>query len=135
MTMTANAHSNKSVSGDDHDLTSREDPSIPGVLGPTAGGEPDAVSDRTGAAAELRARALQRLKKKADFRNHLLIYCLVNGMLLIIWAVTSAGGFFWPVFAMAGWGIGLVANYYDAYVKQEPTEAQVAAEVERLRDR
>ncbi|WP_207555717.1 2TM domain-containing protein [Intrasporangium flavum] len=84
--------------------------------------------------ADLRVRALQRLRKKADFRVHLLIYCLVNGMIVIVWAMTTSG-FFWPIFPIAGWGIGLVANAYEAYVKEEPTEAQVAAEVERLRRR
>ena len=99
--------------------------------------------DRTGGAvrdpvvqeeADLRVRALQRLRKKADFRVHLLIYCLVNGMIVVVWAMTSQG-FFWPVFPLAGWGIGLVANFYDAYVREEPSEAQVVAEVERLRRR
>lgn len=95
-------------------------------------GEP--VDEHARAEADLRVRALQRLRKKADFRVHLLIYCLVNGMIVIIWAMTTSG-FFWPIFPIAGWGIGLVANAYEAYVKDDPTEAQVAAEVERLRRR
>ncbi len=84
--------------------------------------------------ADLRGRALDRLKKKADFRAHLLIYCLVNAVVVVVWAMTTHG-FFWPVFVLAGWGIGLVANFYEAYVREEPTEAQVAAEIERLRRR
>ena len=93
----------------------------------------DPTRDRV-AEDDLRVRAMQRLRKKADFRVHLLIYCLVNGMIVIIWAMTTSG-FFWPIFPIAGWGIGVVANAYEAYVKDEPTEAQVAAEVERLRRR
>ncbi|MGO4599643.1 2TM domain-containing protein [Terrabacter sp. 2RAF25] len=99
-------------------------------VGPTV----DPTVDRVVAEDDLRGRALDRLKKKADFRAHLLIYCLVNAVVLVVWAMTSHG-FFWPVFVLAGWGIGLVANFYEAYVRDDPSEAQVAAEIERLRRR
>ena len=48
-----------------------------------------------------------RLKKKADFRVHVLIYVLVNTFLIAIWAMSGAG-FFWPVFPLVGWGSGLL---------------------------
>ncbi|WP_330476688.1 2TM domain-containing protein [Terrabacter sp. C0L_2] len=83
---------------------------------------------------DLRGRALRRLKKKADFRSHLMIYVLVNGMLVLIWAMTGSG-FFWPAFVLGGWGIGLVANAVDAYVVDTPTEEQIESEMERLRRR
>jgi hypothetical protein len=56
-----------------------------------------------------RERVVSGLDKKSDFRIHLLIYVLVNGLLVVIWAMTGSG-FFWPIFPMAGWGIGVVAN-------------------------
>ena len=92
------------------------------------------IFDRAVTEVDLRGRALGRLKKKADFRVHLLIYVLVNGMLVLIWAMTGAG-FFWPVFPIAGWGIGVVANAVDAYAVDEPTEDQIEDEMERLRRR
>jgi len=94
----------------------------------------DPTVDRTGREGDLRVRAVARLKKQADFRVHLLIYLLVNTMIVIIWAMTGAG-FFWPVFVITGWGIGVVANAVDAYVRDEPTEEQVVTEMERLRRR
>ncbi|WP_374968686.1 2TM domain-containing protein [Terrabacter sp. BE26] len=98
-------------------------------------GSPDPTVDRVVPEEDLlRDRALGRLKKKADFRVHLLIYVLVNGMLVLIWAMTGAS-FFWPAFILAGWGIGLVANAVDAYVVDTPTEKQVTEEMERLRRR
>ena len=51
---------------------------------------------------ELREQATIRLRKKRDFRAHLLAYLLCNGSLLIIWALTGAG-IFWPVFPMLAW--------------------------------
>jgi hypothetical protein len=96
---------------------------------------PDPMVDRVVPEEDLlRGRALGRLKKKADFRVHLLIYVLVNGMFVLIWAMTGSS-FFWPAFILAGWGIGLVANAVDAYVVDTPTEKQIAEEMERLRRR
>lgn len=82
--------------------------------------------------AALRALALESLKKKSDFRIHLLIYVLVNAMLIMIWAMTGAG-YFWPAYPIAGWGIGLIAHAWDVYWKKPPTEDQVQAEMRRLR--
>jgi 2TM domain len=83
---------------------------------------------------ELRDRAVQQLKKKAEFRAHLLAYVLVNAFLLSIWAVTGAG-FFWPIFPIMGWAIGLAFNAWDVYRRQVPTEEQVVREMESLRRR
>lgn len=96
---------------------------------------PDPTVDRTVPEEDvLRGRAVGRLKKKADFRMHLLIYVLVNAALVVIWALTGSG-FFWPAFVIVGWGIGVVANAADAYMVNTPTEEQIAEEMERLRRR
>ena len=62
----------------------------------------------------LRELALDRLKKQADFKLHAMIYLLVNGFLVVIWWMTGAP-FFWPIFPIFGWGIGVAANWWDAY--------------------
>jgi hypothetical protein len=74
---------------------------------------------------ELREQAILQLKKKRDFRTHIFIYVLVNAMLIVIWAVTGAG-FFWPVFPLVGWGIGIGANAWDV------SEEEIRRETERL---
>lgn len=81
---------------------------------------------------QLRERALASLRRKAEFRTHLVIYVLVNAMLVAIWAVTS-GGFFWPIFPMLGWGIGLGAHAWASFGRQGPTEDQIQREMDRLR--
>lgn len=80
----------------------------------------------------LRERAVASLRRKDEFRRHLVVYTLVNGMLIVIWAVTSAG-FFWPIFPMLGWGIGLGFHAWEAYGRREPTEDRVRREMDRLR--
>jgi hypothetical protein len=79
----------------------------------------------------LRDAAVTRLRKKRDFGMHALIYLLVNGFLVVIWAVTS-GDFFWPIFPIAGWGIGLAANAWDVYGRRPISEAEIAEEQRRL---
>jgi len=80
---------------------------------------------------EVREQALERLKKKQDFRAHVLVYAMVNALAWTIWALTGAG-FPWPVFVTGGWGIGVVMNAWDVYWRQPITEADVRREIERL---
>ena len=88
--------------------------------------------DETPHEVELRERALRRLKKKRDFRGHVLIYLLVNSFLVAVWAVTNPDGFFWPIFPLLGWGIGVVANAYDVYLADDISEAEIQREMGRL---
>ena len=59
---------------------------------------------------ELRAQAIKRLEEKREFRQHLAIYVLVNAALSAIWYFTNSGGYFWPIWPILGWGIGLGAH-------------------------
>ena len=81
----------------------------------------------------LRELAVKRLKKKHDFYAHLLVYTLFNAGVIVIWALTDASGFFWPVFLIVFWGIGLVMNAYDVYRGGEFSEASIQREMARLR--
>jgi CHASE2 domain-containing sensor protein len=82
--------------------------------------------------AELRERAVRRLRKKSDFRTHLMIYLAFNAVLVVIWAMTWHG-FFWPIFPILGWGVGVVANAWDVYRRDEIDEDRVRREMDRLR--
>ena len=80
----------------------------------------------------LRTRAVRRLKKQADFRVHLLTYVSVNAFVVAIWAITGTK-FFWPLFILVGWGIGVVAAAWDAYSPDVPSERAIEREMRRLR--
>jgi hypothetical protein len=79
----------------------------------------------------LRQMAIERLKKRGEFGAHLLAYVLVNAFLVAIWALTGAG-FFWPVFPILGWGIGVAFNALDVY-RRPPTEDRIRREIEDLK--
>lgn len=82
-----------------------------------------------------RDSAVRQLKKQRDFRGHLLVYVLVNSLLVVIWAVTNVHGFFWPVFPIAGWGIGVVMNAWDVYWRRDITEDDIQHEIDREHSR
>jgi hypothetical protein len=81
-----------------------------------------------------RDQAIERLKKKRDFKAHVFIYVAVNAMLVVIWAITrSDETIFWPIFPILGWGIGVAANAWDVYGRRPITEDEIRQEAERLR--
>jgi hypothetical protein len=79
-----------------------------------------------------RALAVRRLKKKRDFWAHLLVYVLMNSFVVVVWLMTGASSFFWPVFLMVPWGIGVVMNAWDVFHGEDFTETQVRREMQRL---
>jgi|SRR5690242_4287944 2TM domain-containing protein len=81
----------------------------------------------------LRERAVKRLKKRRDFYTHLLVFTLVNAFIVAIWAVTGSG-FFWPIFPIVGWGIGLVMNAWDTFRDEDFDEEQIQREIRRIED-
>ena len=83
---------------------------------------------------DLREEAMQRLRKKQDFRGHVLVYTLVNVVVWTLYLLTSPHGFPWPVFVTAGWGIGVVMNAWDVYGRRPITEAQIQREIDDLRE-
>ena len=83
----------------------------------------------------LRQRAIKQLKKRRDFWAHLLVYVLVNTFIVVIWLVTTSDGFFWPIFPIAGWGIGVVMNAWDVRHSDEPSQDEIEKEMRRLERR
>jgi len=82
---------------------------------------------------ELRREAIQRVRAKQGFRQHLLIYLLVNGGLFVLNMVGSSKYIWsgWPAF---GWGIGLLAHGISVYGRNPANQQRlVNEELERLR--
>ena len=47
---------------------------------------------------------------RQELREHLRSYLLVMALLVAIWAATDFGGYFWPIWPMLGWGIGVASH-------------------------
>ena len=80
---------------------------------------------------DLRQEAIRSLKTKGEFKAHLLAYVLVNALLIVIWAMSGAG-FFWPIFPLLGWGIGITFHAWDVFGSR-PSEDKIRREMDRLR--
>jgi hypothetical protein len=83
----------------------------------------------------LREAALVQLRKKRGFHGHLLAYVLVNLLINSVWLLTTPGGFYWPMFPLLGWGIGLAFNAWDTYAAPMPSEERIQREMRRLNRR
>jgi len=77
-------------------------------------------------------RARKRVTARRDFGSHAVAYSVINGFMVLIWAVTGAG-YFWPAWLLGSWGIGLVLHAWDAFFRRPVTDADIEAEVERER--
>ena len=77
-----------------------------------------------------REAAIKRVKAKRDFKNHAAAYVIVNAMLVVIWAVSDAG-YFWPIWPILGWGVGLAFNAWNVYFQRPISEADIQREMER----
>jgi len=77
-----------------------------------------------------RQQAIRRIKAKRGFWTHFAIYLAVNALLVVIWAVTSPG-YFWPIWPILGWGIGIAANAAGVFLRpQEISEERIEREMQ-----
>lgn len=80
---------------------------------------------------ERRAAAIDRITAKREVRNHAVVYVAVNILLVVVWAASGAG-YFWPVWVIAGWGIGLAMHAWRVYGQQPISEHEIVDEMHRL---
>ena len=62
----------------------------------------------------------------------MLAFVLVNLFLNAIWLLTMPGGFYWPMFPLLGWGIGLAFHVWDVYGGSNLSEEDIRTEMDRM---
>ncbi len=85
---------------------------------------------------EIRARAEKRVKKRAEFLQHLAIYLIVNGFLWLMFLVIAITTGAWPALiapflSTVGWGIGLAIHALTVYVDTTAVEKMRQQEIDR----
>lgn len=81
-------------------------------------------------------------KARVSFRGHAMAYALVNALFVVVWWTNAPGApslrddsdsYFWPVWPLLGWGIGLAFHAYGAYGRRpgalEREEAKLRAQL------
>jgi hypothetical protein len=81
---------------------------------------------------ELRAQAIRRIRAKQSFQTHFAVYLVVNALLIAIWFFTSRD-YFWPIWPMLGWGIGIFFHWFGISKQLDITEDRIQEEMNRLR--
>ena len=82
---------------------------------------------------EARRLAHKRVKARRDLGAHAVTYIVVNAFLVVVWWFTDQGGYFWPAWVLAGWGIGLALNAWDVLMRRPISESDIEREMRRGR--
>ena len=84
--------------------------------------------------AEIREIATKRVRARKGFYSHLTAYIIVNLMLIAIWYFTGAG-YFWPMWVILFWGIGLVFNAVAVFSQRDISweTREIEKEVEKIK--
>lgn len=82
------------------------------------------------ALAAFREREARQILKRRAFYVHAAVFGAVQVALVAIWAL-AGGGYPWFLFALVGWGIGLVAHGAAAFLLSHPDDIVLEREQRR----
>ena len=74
--------------------------------------------------------ARARLMRKRKFRGDAVAYVVINAFLIVLWAATGRG-YFWPGWVLAGWGVLLLLDGWDAFYRHDVTEDDIQRELRK----
>ncbi len=81
--------------------------------------------------SQMRKQAIHRIRERQQFYAHLAFFLAMNVYLVTVWARSDAP-FFWPIWAIFGWGIGLAAHAAHIFGWQRPiSEERIQREINR----
>ena len=86
------------------------------------------------ALAAFREREARQILKRRAFYVHLAVFAAVQAALVGIWAL-AGGGYPWFLFALLGWGIGVVAHGATAFLMAHPDDIVLEREQRRSAQR
>jgi hypothetical protein len=71
-----------------------------------------------------------QIQRWRDFLSNCVAYAVFNAAFIVTWATTGRG-FFWPMFPLIGWAIGLSLQHFSVVLLGQITDADVRR---KLRD-
>lgn len=80
----------------------------------------------------VRARAIRRLRQKMGVQAHVLVYLLANITQVIVWWAYTPDQFFWPLWSILGWGVGLIFHVWAVNSWSGLDEGRIAQEMNRI---
>lgn len=79
-----------------------------------------------------RKQAIRSIKHRRALMRHVLGFCVVNALMIVIWLATG-GGYFWPGWILLGTGIALAADFltFDRRHTGDISEEDIQREMQR----
>jgi len=77
-----------------------------------------------------RQQAIQRLHQRRGFVNYIIGAVVVSLFMVVIWAL-SGRGYFWPIWVMGGFLIGLIFYGVNQAMNKPLTEDQIQREMQK----
>src|ERR687896_126047 len=82
---------------------------------------------------ERRARAVKRLEAKRNFWRTVILFLVLSALFVIIWAATTPGGYFWPIWPIVELAIALGFQAWATFGQRPIIEADIEREMRRER--
>lgn len=77
-----------------------------------------------------RQQAIQRLHQRRGFLNYVIGAVVISLFMVVIWAL-SGQGYFWPIWVMGGFAIGLIFYGVNLAMNKPLTEDQIQREMQK----
>lgn len=79
-----------------------------------------------------RKEAIRSIKQRRALMQHVLSFCVVNALMIVIWLATG-GGYFWPGWILLGTSIALVYDLltFNRRHSSAISEADIRREMDR----
>ena len=74
------------------------------------------------------SRRASASRRSTSSSGDVVAYVVINLFLIGIWAVAGAG-YFWPGWVLAGWGVLLLLDAWNAYFRRPITEQEIDEEM------
>lgn len=82
----------------------------------------------------IREHAIRRIRARQQFYAHLTLFAAMGAYLVYLWS-RSGADFFWPAWALIGWGIGIASHGVHVFGwRTAISEERIDREVARLRE-
>ena len=75
-------------------------------------------------------QAALQIQRWRDFGSQVLAYVMGNLVFIIIWAVQGKG-FFWPMYPLLVWGLGLSVQHFTMVIRGPITDEEVRRSLSR----
>ncbi len=79
---------------------------------------------------DARSAAISRINARRGFGANVVSFLLIGALMVVIWAVDGRG-YFWPVWVIVPWGIGLGFHAWAVFGQKPNTESDIQREMRR----